>query len=66
MVTLCWKNRALLCLDTFSANLTIQVRDELAKNGTELLVIPGGCTTSVLQLLDVSLNKPFKSYIRQQ
>ena len=59
------KNRALLCLDTFSAHLTETVRDKFAKIGTKLLVIPGGCT-SVLQPLDVSLNKPFKSYIRQQ
>ena len=59
------KNRALLCLDTFSAHLTKQVRDEFTKNVTKLLVIPGGCK-SVLQPLDVSLNKPFKSYIRQQ
>ena len=33
------KNRALLCLDTFSAYLTKQVRDEFAKNGTKLLVL---------------------------
>ncbi len=59
------KNRALLCLDTFSAHLTEAVREEFARIGTKLLIIPGGCT-SVLQPLDVSLNKPFKSYIRRQ
>lgn len=37
----------------------------LLQNHTKLLVIPGGCT-SVLQPLDVSINKPFKSYIREQ
>ncbi len=57
------KNRALLCLDTFSAHLTEAVREEFTRIGTKLLIIPGGCT-SVLQALDVSLNKPFKSYIR--
>ncbi len=59
------KNRALLCLDTFSAHLTEAVREEFARIGSKLLIIPGGCT-SVLQPLDVSLNKPFKSYIRRQ
>jgi hypothetical protein len=32
---------------------------------TELVVIPGGMT-SVLQLMDVSINKPFKDRLRQQ
>ena len=58
------KNKALLSLDTFSGHLTDAVKDMFAKIGTKLLVIPGGCT-SILQPLDVSINKPFKSYIRQ-
>ena len=57
--------RALLALDTFSAHLTDKVRDAFAKCGTELLIIPGGCT-SILQPLDVSINKPFKGCIRQE
>ena len=57
-------NRALLSLDTFSGHLTDRVKDALDKCGTKMLVIPGGCT-SVLQPLDVSINKPFKAYIRQ-
>ena len=57
-------NRALLTLDTFSGHLTDRVKDALDKCGTKMLVIPGGCT-SVLQPLDVSINKPFKAYIRQ-
>ena len=58
------ENPALLCLDTFSGHLTDAVKAKFAKIGTKLLVIPGGCT-SVLQPLDVSINKPFKSHIRQ-
>ena len=58
-------NPALLSLDTFSGHLTRTVKDAFAKVGTKLLVIPGGCT-SVLQPLDVSINKPFKSFIRHQ
>ena len=57
-------NRALLSLDRFSGHLTDKVKDALDKCGTKMLVIPGGCT-SVLQPLDVSINKPFKAYIRQ-
>ena len=55
---------ALLSLDTFSGHLTEAVKDAFDKCGTKMLVIPGGCT-SVLQPLDISINKPFKSYIRQ-
>ena len=54
---------ALLSLDTFSGHLTDSVRKAFSKCNTKLLVIPGGCT-SVLQLLDLSINKPFKNYIR--
>lgn len=53
-------NRAMLSL---SGHVTQAVRDAFAKCGTKLLVIPGGCT-SILQPLDVSINKPFKLYIR--
>ena len=55
---------ALLALDTFTGHLTETVRAAFDKCGTKLLVIPGGCT-SVLQPLDISINKPLKSYIRQ-
>ena len=55
---------ALLSLDTFSAHLTCNVKAEFEKCHTKLLIIPGGCT-SVPQPLDISINKPFKDYIRQ-
>lgn len=55
---------ALLSLDTFSAHFTDKVKDAFAKCNTKLLTIPGGCT-SVLQPLDISINKPFKSHIRE-
>ena len=55
---------ALLSLDTFSAHFTDRVRGAFANCNTKLLLMPGGCT-SVLQPPDISINKPFKSYIRQ-
>ena len=55
---------AVLSLDTFTGHLTEAVKDSLHKCGTKMLIIPGGCA-SVLQPLDVSVNKPFKSFIRQ-
>ena len=56
--------RALLVLDSFSAHITNDVKKKLKDINTVPLIIPGGCTSKI-QPLDVSLNKPFKSYVRQ-
>lgn len=51
------KNRpSLLFLDSFGAHLTVKVKDAFEKFNTTVIVIPGGCT-SILQPLDVSINK---------
>ena len=56
---------ALLVLDTFSGHLTDKVKDKFVQCGTKLLVVPGGCT-SVLQPMNLCINKPFKNnYIRK-
>ena len=55
--------QSLLFLDTFSAHLTDKVKDAFQKFNTTVLVIPGGCTL-ILQPLDVSINKPNKTSIR--
>ena len=55
---------ALLILDRFGAHFTNEVKAAFACCKTTVLLIPGGCT-SVLQPLDVCVNKPFKNYIRQ-
>ena len=52
-------------LDAFEAHKTEQVKRSLKSENTDLAVIPGGLT-SVLQPLDVCLNKPFKDRVRQR
>lgn len=48
----------------FRAHLTEDVKAEAKRDKTTLAVIPGGLT-SVLQPLDVCLNKPFKDRLRK-
>lgn len=55
---------SLLVLDSFRGHLVDSVRTELKERRTEIAVIPGGLT-SLLQPLDVSLNKPFKDNVRR-
>lgn len=56
---------AMLVLDAFKGHLTGEVKDALARDNTDLVVIPGG-TTSQLQPLDVYRNKPFKDLVQQE
>ena len=51
--------QSLLVWDSFSAHLTDIVKQQLHENKTATAVIPGGLT-SLVQPLDVCLNKPFK------
>lgn len=58
------KRRSLLVCDAFEAQVTKNMKTVLARENTNLAVIPGRLT-SILQLLDVSLSKPFDhSYIQ--
>ena len=57
------KKRSLLVWDMFRAHLTDPMKAEAKKLKADLAVIPGGLT-SVLQPLDVCLNKPFKDRMR--
>ena len=59
------KPKALLVWDSFRAHLTQGANKAAAKLETDLAVIPGGLT-SILQPLDVSINKPFKDKLRQK
>ncbi len=56
------KQTSLLFLDSFSAHLTDRVKEGFKQCNATIVVIPGGCT-SVLQPLDVSINKPVKAIL---
>ena len=43
--------------------MTDQVKEAFQQSNTTVIVIPGGCT-SILQPLDVSINKPIKGHLR--
>ena len=57
--------RSLLALDAFKGHVTSEVKDELRHHSVDLVVIPGGMTNQ-LQPLDVSINKPFKAYVKDE
>ena len=57
------KKQALIVWDQFRAHRTDPVMKKITQLKTQVAVIPGGLT-SQLQPLDVSINKPFKSFIR--
>uniref|UniRef100_A0A6G5A925 Putative pogo transposable element n=1 Tax=Rhipicephalus microplus TaxID=6941 RepID=A0A6G5A925_RHIMP len=57
------QRRNMLVLDAFRGHLTASVKESLRDGRTDLVVIPGGMT-STLQPLDVVLNKPFKDRVR--
>jgi hypothetical protein len=52
----CW------CGIIFHSHVAENIKNVLARNNTEIVVITGGLT-SVLQPLDVCLNKPFKDHM---
>jgi len=56
--------KLLLVWDMFRAHLTDGTKDAAKEMRTDLCVIPGGLT-SLLQPLDVCLNKPFKDRVRK-
>lgn len=58
------QRKALLVLDSFRGHLTDRVKNRLATTRTDLAIIPGGLT-SVLQPLDVCVNRPFKAEFRR-
>ena len=59
------RKKSLLVWDAFRAHLADPVKRALRQTNTDIVVIPGGLT-SVLQPLDVCLNKPFKDRMRER
>ena len=55
----------MFALDAVKGHLTDSVKNQLPKMNTELVVMPGRIK-SVLQPMDVSINKTFKDRLRQQ
>ncbi|GES73664.1 pogo transposable element with KRAB domain [Rhizophagus clarus] len=55
-------SRLLLVLDSFCDHLVDSVKEKLNEEATNMTVISGGLT-SKLQLLDVAVNKSFKSFV---
>lgn len=60
-----FKKPSLLVWDSFQAHLTESVKEKCREMNTTVAVIPGGLT-SLLQPLDVCLNKPFKDKLRNK
>ncbi|KAG7167587.1 Pogo transposable element-like 80 [Homarus americanus] len=58
------RKNSLLVWDQFSAHRTENTKRLAKELNTQQAVIPGGLT-SQLQLLDVSINKPFKNNTRE-
>ncbi|EEC03338.1 POGO family transposase, putative [Ixodes scapularis] len=52
----------MLVLDSFRGHSIDRVKKTVANAGCDLVIIPGGMT-SILQPLDVVLNKPFKERV---
>uniref|UniRef100_A0A452GLF8 DDE-1 domain-containing protein n=1 Tax=Gopherus agassizii TaxID=38772 RepID=A0A452GLF8_9SAUR len=59
-----FKKPAMFVWDMFRVHKTDEVKNVNKNMKTTLAIIPG-CLTSVLQLLDVCLNKPFKGRLRK-
>nr|XP_002730631.1 PREDICTED: pogo transposable element with KRAB domain-like [Saccoglossus kowalevskii] len=58
-------SRRLLIWDSCSVHLTPAVKEELYSRNVDIAVIPGGLT-SLLQPLDVGVNKPLKDYMHAE
>ena len=56
------KAKSLLVLDAFRCHRQPEIKNQLQRHNTDLAIIPGGMT-SMLQPLDVSINKPFKALL---
>ena len=58
------RKKSLLIWDSFQAHRVDSVKRAVRQTNTDIAVISGGLT-SILQPLDVFLNKPFKDHLRE-
>lgn len=56
--------RAMLVLDSFRGHITNEVKQKIKSLKSDLVIIPGGLT-SILQVIDVVINKPFKDSLKK-
>ena len=56
---------SLLMMDNYGSHLTSDTRIAIAKIGCVLIPLPAN-STSVVQILDVGVNKPFKQYYERR
>lgn len=59
------QKKAILIMDSHRAHLMESVKEALRKSKTDIAIIPGGMTP-LLQMLDVYINKSFKSLIKKE
>ena len=59
------RKKALLVMDSFEGHKTDSIKKIAQNENTDLAIIPGGLT-SVVQPLDVCINKPFKDRLREK
>lgn len=57
--------KSLLMIDAAPGHKTDETKEKFKKMGTTLAMIPEGLT-KILQVLDISVNKSFKSHLRKQ
>ena len=60
-----WSKRLLLVCSQFKAHIAESIKRLATNLKTHLTVIPGRLT-SQLQPLDISVNKPFKGFMREE
>ena len=59
------KEQSLVVWDIFRRHITDNSKAKLSRTNMDIVVVPGGLT-SLLQPLDISLNKPFKDNMREE
>ena len=54
----------LLIIDKASSRIADEVLEKFCGNLKDVSILPGGCT-SIMQPLDVEINRPFKNYLKE-